>query len=423
MRFLLRPWRSLTRSPLRRAFSAIGVALGVVLWLALAPAALGGSSTYVTTYGISMEPTLHRGDLAIVRAQPAYHVGEIVAYHSDSLHAVVLHRIIAREGDRFVFKGDNNTWIDSDHPAQSALIGKMEIRLPGVGTQVQKVASPPGVGTLAAVVALPLGLKRGRRRNDPDKVLRPARRQPLWRHVEPRLLVASAAAVGLVALAFTRPPTTHTTSDLPFDDRGEFSYSGDAPGGHAVYQADAVSSGQPIFFSLVHNVDVAFAYNVSSVVPLVARGDVALTAELSDVDGWTYPVEVASPLHFEASEAKASGVLDLDRLRATVADMEAATGVKRDSYTLDVKASVNREVRRSDVVVSGVFAANLEFKLDATEMHLATPGGNALTPSQGGLLSLPRQVENHFDFLGQSPSIAAVRALALAFILIIVALW
>src|SRR4051812_39193182 len=98
MRTLLRPWRSLTRSPLRRAFSVVGAALAIVLWLGLAPSALGGSSTYVTTYGISMEPVLHKGDLAIVRAQPSYHVGDIVAYNSASLHTIVLHRIIAREG-------------------------------------------------------------------------------------------------------------------------------------------------------------------------------------------------------------------------------------------------------------------------------------------------------------------------------------
>ena len=44
MRSLLQPWRSLTRSPLRRALSMGGAALGVVGWLTLAPTALGGSS-------------------------------------------------------------------------------------------------------------------------------------------------------------------------------------------------------------------------------------------------------------------------------------------------------------------------------------------------------------------------------------------
>ncbi len=66
-----------------------------------------------------------------------------------------------------------------------------------------------------------------------------------WQQIEPRLLVVTAAVIGLAFLAFTRPPTTHTTSDLPFDDHGTFTYTGAAPGGEAVYQADRVSSGQP----------------------------------------------------------------------------------------------------------------------------------------------------------------------------------
>ena len=43
-----------------------------------------------------------------------YKVGDIVAYRSTMLHIVVLHRIIAVKGDRYVFKGDNNDFVDPD---------------------------------------------------------------------------------------------------------------------------------------------------------------------------------------------------------------------------------------------------------------------------------------------------------------------
>ncbi|MEY2460346.1 MAG: hypothetical protein QOG30_2176, partial [Acidimicrobiaceae bacterium] len=360
MQTLLRPWHSLTRSPLRRAFTLAGAALGVVLWLALAPAALGGSSTYVTTYGISMEPILHKGDLAIVRPQPEYRVGDIVAYKSESLHTVVLHRIIGRDGERFVFKGDNNTWIDTDRPLASALIGRMDMKVPGFGTRIQQLASPPGIGAIAAVAALPVASRgRRRKRNHGADAEKPARRtssRPMLRHVPPRLLVASAVAVGALALSFTKPPTTHGTSDLPFDDRGEFTYTGAAPGGEAVYQADTVSSGQPVFLNLVDSIDVGFTYSASSLAPVVARGDVGLRAQVSDSSGWTYPLDLAVPVHFEGTDAHVSGTLNLHDLQATIANMEAATGVKRDSYTVLISASVNREVRRSDAVVAGLFA-------------------------------------------------------------------
>jgi hypothetical protein len=245
----------------------------------------------------------------------------------------------------------------------------------------------------------------------------------MLRHVPPRLLVASAVAVGALALSFTKPPTTHGTSDLPFDDRGEFTYTGAAPGGEAVYQADTVSSGQPVFLNLVDSIDVGFTYSASSLAPVVARGDVGLRAQVSDSSGWTYPLDLAVPVHFEGTDAHVSGTLNLHDLQATIANMEAATGVKRDSYTVLISASVNREVRRSDAVVAGLFAPDLEFRLNDTEMDLATPGGNALTPSQGGLLTLPRTSANHFEILGQSLSIAAARAASLAFALLIAALW
>jgi hypothetical protein len=371
-----------------------------------------------------MEPLLHKGDLAIVRAAPSYHVGDVVAYHSSTLRTVVLHRIIGRDGDRYVFKGDNNTWVDTDHPEGSALIGRMEMKLPGVGTHVQQIASPLGVGAMAAVAVFPVASKRRRRRDErrmTDQPKRP-RGQPLWRHFDPRLLAAMVVGVAALAFAFTKSPTIHTTSDMPFDDHGEFSYSGAAPGGSAVYQTDKVSSGQPIFFNLVDTIEVDFKYYASSSAPVIARGDLALSAEVSDADGWTYPIPLAPPAHFEASEAHSSATLNLRDLRATLTDMETATGVKHDAYTVLIKASVNREVRRSDAVVAGVFAPNLEFRLDSTQMHLAAPGGNALTPSQGGLLSLPRTTANHIDIFGQSLSIAAFRAAALAFFVVIAAL-
>ena len=398
------PRNRLGKPPLRRAVQAAGAAIGVVFWLALAPTALGGSSTYVTTYGTSMEPAIHRGDLAIVRAEPSYRVGDIVAYRSDSLHTTVLHRIIGRNGARFVLKGDNNTWVDTDQPSTIELVGKMDIRLPGFGKHVQRVASPSGVAALATITALPAARKgRRRRRRNTDnnaKLKTRAPGRPIWPHVEPKLLVGTAIAAAALAFAFTRPSTIHTTSDLPFDDRGEFSYTGAAPGAGAVYQADQVSSGQPIFLNLVDRLDIGFTYRVSSTVPIIAKGDLSLSGELADANGWTYPIDLAPPVHFEGSDAHASGTLDLNQLQTTIAGMENATGIKRDSYTILIKASTNRELHRNHEVTAGVFETNLTFRLDELEMQLVSPGGDTLTPSQGGLLSLPLERENHIAFIG-----------------------
>ena len=75
---------SLTPKKLIAAVTLLAVV--AVAWTSAAPTAIGGSATYVVTDGISMQPRFHAGDLAIVRHESSYHVGEIVAYHSRMLN-------------------------------------------------------------------------------------------------------------------------------------------------------------------------------------------------------------------------------------------------------------------------------------------------------------------------------------------------
>ena len=88
---------------------ALTVAVFALGWLFLAPHQIGGTTTYVVTHGVSMEPNFHTGDLAVLRAQQSYHVGEVVAYRSATLHTVVMHRVVGVGGGTFTFKGDNNS--------------------------------------------------------------------------------------------------------------------------------------------------------------------------------------------------------------------------------------------------------------------------------------------------------------------------
>ena len=99
------------------------LAVALVAFLALAPASLGGSNTYVVTRGTSMLPTIKPDSLVVIRAESSYHVGEIVAYHNRDLNAVVLHRIVARDGSKYVFKGDNNQFADLYEANASDLVG------------------------------------------------------------------------------------------------------------------------------------------------------------------------------------------------------------------------------------------------------------------------------------------------------------
>src|SRR6266496_6188934 len=91
--------------------------------IAFAPLQLGGQAAFVIVNGNSMEPLYHRGDLVILRTADDYQVGDIVTYRHPQIGPVI-HRIIGRDAERFVFRGDHNNFIDPYRPIRSELIGK-----------------------------------------------------------------------------------------------------------------------------------------------------------------------------------------------------------------------------------------------------------------------------------------------------------
>src|SRR3990170_4108340 len=109
---------------LRTAINIVGLALAVVTSLLLVSQRLDGPVSAVAVKGNSMEPAISAGDLVVVAKSGRYEAGDAVAYRSGKLDAIVLHRIVERDGDRFVFKGDNNGWLDPERPARDLFVGK-----------------------------------------------------------------------------------------------------------------------------------------------------------------------------------------------------------------------------------------------------------------------------------------------------------
>jgi signal peptidase len=144
----------------RRLVTSLGSAailmLTLVAWVAFAPTQLGGQASYVIVNGNSMEPGFHRGDLAIVRRASSYQVGDIVTYRHPDIGPVV-HRIIGRDGQKYVFKGDHNSFIDGYEPSESELIGKLWIHIPGLGSWLAPLKTPFSLSLLSAVAFIGLG--------------------------------------------------------------------------------------------------------------------------------------------------------------------------------------------------------------------------------------------------------------------------
>ncbi len=228
----MRPRR--TRSLLVSAFVLALLGLG---WYYLAPTQIGGSTRYVVTHGISMKPLLHTGDLVLVRPADDYKVGQVVAYHSTLLHTVVLHRIIRIEGSHYVFKGDNNDFIDPTRPTRSLLIGRMWLLIPNGGVLMTWLHTPWVaallLGGVAALVLFGGGRKRRRRRDRGRRGRAPRTRSALVvsnppasskARVSDRHLLA-AAIVGVVVfavlsvVALVRPTVNRTTVSNAYSQR------------------------------------------------------------------------------------------------------------------------------------------------------------------------------------------------------------
>jgi signal peptidase I len=123
------------------------------------PQSLGGRVAYIMVSGHSMEPTMHLGDLAVLRRQSTYRVGEIVVYHVPDgevgAGALVIHRIVggsARSG--FTTRGDHNGYDDPWHPHTNNIVGTRWALLRGAAHYFSDLRGPLPLATFAAALAM-----------------------------------------------------------------------------------------------------------------------------------------------------------------------------------------------------------------------------------------------------------------------------
>jgi len=138
--------------------SLLSVALFVGWFVMMRPAFLGGPVSYAMVLGVSMEPTLHDGDLALVRARDHYAVGDIAAFRvprgQPGAGAIVIHRIVGGSADEgFITQGDNKDAPDPWRPTDRDTLGEMWLRIPGAGRILARVRGPFLLATLSAVLA------------------------------------------------------------------------------------------------------------------------------------------------------------------------------------------------------------------------------------------------------------------------------
>jgi signal peptidase I len=138
------------------------------------PQSLGGKVAYVKVDGHSMDPTYHFGDLAIVRKQSSYNIGDPVAYRIPKgefgAGAIVIHRLIAGDGVHgYVTKGDNRNIADEWHPRTSDVVGKVMYDAPAMGDKLAELTRPVNVGGLVGGLTVLVMLWPKREKDEPQR--------------------------------------------------------------------------------------------------------------------------------------------------------------------------------------------------------------------------------------------------------------
>jgi signal peptidase I len=432
------------RHPLKKLLATtLGIIVLGCMWFYFAPAPFGGSTTYVVTRGVSMEPHFHTGDLAIVRSQSSYHVGEVVAYHNKELHTIVLHRIIGRDGNRYIFKGDNNDFIDFEHPRASQLIGALWIHIPGAGATLQSIRSPALVGILVAGALLLLMGGVFVRRRRLRRRQRRAGQSPEHGHIHSPMpatdSVTMILALGLIALlpfvmlavlAFTRPSTKLHTVPVAYKQSGRFSYSADATPGPA-YPGNVAVTGDPLFTSVLHEVNLRFGYAFASAAKHSLSGKASLSATLTSTSGWNTTFPLGSTTYFRGDHGGVSAALNLASLHALIQSVEKTTKVT-GSYTLTIIPHVSVTGNVEHLPMSATFSPLLEFSVSELEVK-PTLGGSAssattdlskasvFTPSASGSVPSKGYQPLFLSFKVARLSVGTARAVALIGIAVVIA--
>jgi signal peptidase I len=106
-----------------------------------------------------MEPTMHFGDLVVIRTESHYQVGEVIAYQVPDgqvgAGVTVIHRIVGGDPHSgYVTRGDNNHYNDPWRPHLTNIVGTRWARLPGVANLFSQLRGPIPLAAFAALLTM-----------------------------------------------------------------------------------------------------------------------------------------------------------------------------------------------------------------------------------------------------------------------------
>lgn len=393
--------------------SAVVALVLATVWL-FWPSGLGGATTYVTTQGTSMEPRFHTGDLAVLTPASSYGVGDVVAYRSEALHTIVMHRIVSMDGDRFVTKGDNNGWVDRDHPTRDEILGRLFVRVPRGGQVIAALRSPglllPLAGGLLAVLGAlhdPRGRRTARWVRHRVPAFAMSTRGRARQVAVAAAVVAAVSAVGCGAL-LTMPPTQRDLHDLQVTQKGQFSYSGRAAAG-TTYPTGSVSTGDTVWNRLVHDLTASLSTRFSGLGPIAVTGSVRLDVVVAGADGWNSVVGSGTPVPLMNGTATAVVGVDTAAAARRLQQHYAETGTSGAGATLTVRpvADVTGTVQGRPFTPTAL--NGLSFALDEMSLRPSATDAAAFAPITATSVKVQEVSPRRFMLLSASVPMGTAR--------------
>jgi signal peptidase I len=387
----------------------------VVFWIVFAPMQLGGQTAYIVINGTSMEPDYKSGDLIIVHRAFDYQIGDLVAYQNQDLQSNFFHRIIGKENERYILKGDNNPTADSYHPQKSEIIGKIWFQFINIGGLIQNLRIPAGI-LLVAILAFTLweiimkndSKKRKRKRKVPIRY---------WGVIIEVLsltfMVLLILSFGLCIFSFSRPLWVPVGRQTQYQHSGTFFYSAKVPPGF--YDSTTLHDAEPIFPKLSCLLNIGFGYSFSGVQVQGLQGTYQVSAKiLEEQSGWSRDILLTQATPFKEDLFVTNSSINLCQVENTVEALEQNTGLYPSYYTLTFSPKIEIAGFLEGQEFSDNFEPSLVFRFDKLHFYLFRENEQTdpLSSVKTSNIQVSKLEANSISFLGWIIDISFLRVMS-----------
>lgn len=392
--------------------------LALILFM---PVQLGGGTSYVIISGSSMEPGFHMGDLIIVRRADNYQVGDEVVYRHPNIGAV-FHRIVDREGDEYVFKGDNNGWLDNYQPIKEELIGRLWIHIPKLGRLFNFLRNP---FIFATLVMFSIGLVFMNARNQTKQMKSKPRGSSQRLLLEGEglteaLFVFSVlvfASFILAFVSFSREPKITVTDNYVYTNNGAFYYTGQGHPG--IYDNPTIEPGEPIFFSITDEFMVSFVYQFQSNHAYHVNGVYDFELVISDNSGWNRHLVLQEEQPFTDGEFSLNSTVRIKDITDITSEYETVTGIANAGYNVALVANYTITGTLAGQPLEETSSSSLNFVMTPLYLYLnQRVEGDQLLSVQPHTLEVERQEANTIRMLNMSIPVVTARIISVMGVLI-----